>query len=235
MSEAIEVYNGASFTIVTDDQNPSQSEIWATQKEMAKAFGVTTQNVIMHIKDILQSAELKEVETCKDSLQVQIEGEKQVTRKVKCYNLDMIISVGFRIKSEVGTRFRIWANKIVKQYATKGYVVNPMLMYRDPNYVYALSKAYVEEHEKNVNLLQRCTEQDKQITKQDKQIAAYQDMLLPTWHYCPEDCKTVVVKAHYRNIKTKDGKGSKPLQYLIDRDKAESQPYLFEASSPAEE
>ena len=114
MSEAIELYNSATFRVITDDQNPGQSEIWATQKEMAKGFGVTTQNISMHIKDVLQSGELQEDTVCTRIAQVQIEGKKQVTRKVKHYNLKMIIAVGFRIQSSIGTRFRIWANNVIK-------------------------------------------------------------------------------------------------------------------------
>ena len=97
---------------------------WATQKEMAKAFGVTTQNIVRHIKDILKSGELQEVAVCKESLKTQIEGKRQVTRKVKYYSKDMIIAVGFRIQSSIGTRFRIWANNVIKQYSTQGCVID---------------------------------------------------------------------------------------------------------------
>ena len=75
MSEAIELYNNATFTVVTDDQHPDQSEIWATQKEMAKAFGVTPQNIVMHIKAILQSGELQDVAVCKDFLHTASDGK----------------------------------------------------------------------------------------------------------------------------------------------------------------
>ena len=124
MSEAIELYNRATFRVITDDQNPDKSEMWATQKEMAKAFGVDVSVVTKHIKDVLQSGELQEVAVCKESLQTQIEGKRQVTRKVKYYSLDMIIAVGFRIQSSIGTRFRIWANNVIKQYSTQGCAID---------------------------------------------------------------------------------------------------------------
>ena len=124
MSEAIELYNSATFRVITDDQNPDKSEIWATQKEMAKAFGVNVPTVSKHIKDILKSGELQEVAVCKESLKTQIEGKRQVTRKVKYYNLKMIIAVGFRIQSSIGTRFRIWANNVIKQYSTQGCAID---------------------------------------------------------------------------------------------------------------
>ena len=97
---------------------------WATQKEMAKAFGVNVSAVSKHIKDILQSGELQEVAVCKESLKTQIEGKRQVTRNVKYYSLDMIIAVGFRIQSSIGTRFRIWANNVIKQYSTQGCAID---------------------------------------------------------------------------------------------------------------
>lgn len=97
---------------------------WVTQKEMANAFGVNVSSVSKHIKKVLQSGELQEVETCKDSLQVQIEGKRQITRKVKYYNLKMIIAVGFRIENGLGMKFRQWANNVIKQYSTQGCAID---------------------------------------------------------------------------------------------------------------
>lgn len=159
MSEAIELYNNATFTVVTDDQHPDQSDIWATQKEMAKAFGVTTQNVIMHIKDILQSGELQEVAVCKDFLHTASDGK---TYKVKHYSLDMIIAVGFRIKSSIGIRFRIWANNVIKQYSTKGCVVDVSAMangYRKSELFALLAEAS-----------KRCEEQEQKLLEQAKTV-----------------------------------------------------------------
>lgn len=98
--------------------------IWATQADISRAFGVTPQNVTMHIKNIFKDKELEERSTCKDSLQVQKEGNRTIQRKVKEYNLDIIIAVGYRINSVAGTRFRQWATKTLKSYITKGYVLN---------------------------------------------------------------------------------------------------------------
>lgn len=159
MSEAIELYNNATFRVITDDQNPDKSEIWATQKEMAKAFGVTTQNVIMHIKDILQSGELQEVAVCKDFLHTASDGK---TYKVKHYSLDMIIAVGFRIKSSIGIRFRIWANNVIKQYSTKGCVVDVSAMangYRKSELFALLAEAS-----------KRCEEQEQKLLEQAKTV-----------------------------------------------------------------
>ena len=121
MSEAIELYNSATFRVITDDQNPDKREIWATQKEMAKAFGVDVSVVTKHIKDILQDGELQEDTVCARIAHTASDGK---TYKVKHYSLDMIIAVGFRIKSSIGIRFRIWANNVIKQYSTQGCAID---------------------------------------------------------------------------------------------------------------
>lgn len=98
--------------------------IWATQAEIAKTFGVTPQNVIMHLKHIYKDKELVEKTTCKESLQVQIEGNRTVRRQVREYNLDAIIAVGYRINSVIGTKFRQWATKTLRTHIMDGYTIN---------------------------------------------------------------------------------------------------------------
>ncbi len=102
--------------------------IWATQKQMAEVFGVTPQNVTIHLKNIFASGELDKTATCKESLQVQKEGRREVKRKVLEYNLDVLISVGYRIDSVVGTNFRKWATGVIKQHITRGYTINKRLL-----------------------------------------------------------------------------------------------------------
>ena len=95
--------------------------VWLTQNAMAELFDTTKQNISLHIKNIFEEGELKENSTVKESLTVQKEGNRNVERNVKFYNLDLIISVGYRVKSIRGTQFRIWANKLIKDYLIKGY------------------------------------------------------------------------------------------------------------------
>ena len=102
----------------------SNETIWATQKAIAKLFATTPQNITTHIGNIYQVGELKTDTTCKDFLQVQNEGGRTVKRKLSYYNLDMIISIGYRVNSVRATKFRIWATGIIKQYMLKGYAVN---------------------------------------------------------------------------------------------------------------
>ncbi|SHN90742.1 Putative DNA-binding protein in cluster with Type I restriction-modification system, partial [Bathymodiolus heckerae thiotrophic gill symbiont] len=98
---------------------------WASQKEMAEIFGVTTQNITIHLKQIFKDNELEEKATCKESLQVQKEGNRSVKRKIKEYNLDVMIAVGYRINSAIGTKFRKWATKTLKQHIIQGFTINP--------------------------------------------------------------------------------------------------------------
>lgn len=98
--------------------------LWATQAQIAELFGVTPQNITIHLRRIFQEGELEEKRTCKEILQVQNEGGREVTRRLKFYNLDAIISVGYRVNSRKATDFRIWATRVLKRYVVKGVAVN---------------------------------------------------------------------------------------------------------------
>ncbi|MEO0248250.1 MAG: RhuM family protein, partial [candidate division WOR-3 bacterium] len=98
--------------------------VWLTQADMAQLFQTTPQNITLHLKNIFQEGELDEAATCKDFLQVQTEGGRQVERSRKFYNLDAIISVGYRIKSHVATRFRQWATQRLREYIIKGFTLD---------------------------------------------------------------------------------------------------------------
>ena len=98
--------------------------IWMTQKSMGELFSTTPQNITLHLKNIYEASELIEVSTCKEFLQVQAEGERTVERKRKHYNLDAIISVGYRVNSARATQFRIWATRTLKHHLVQGYTLN---------------------------------------------------------------------------------------------------------------
>jgi len=98
--------------------------VWLTQAHMAELFQVKPQNITMHLKNIYAEGELQEETTCKEFLQVQMEGSRQVERKRKFYNLDAIISIGYRIQSQIATRFRIWATQQLKEYIVKGFTMD---------------------------------------------------------------------------------------------------------------
>ncbi len=101
--------------------------VWLTQAQMVELFSSTKQNISLHINNIFKEGELKQEATVKEYLTVQKEGNRNVKRKITCYNLDVIISVGYRVKSIRGTQFRQWANGVLKEYLLKGYSVNRRL------------------------------------------------------------------------------------------------------------
>ena len=98
--------------------------VWLTQAQMVELFQTTKQNVSLHVGNVFREGELNKEGTVKEYLTVQTEGNRNVIRKVKYYNLDVIISVGYRVKSKRGTKFRQWAAMILKDYLLKGYAVN---------------------------------------------------------------------------------------------------------------
>ena len=98
--------------------------VWLTRMQMADLFGVTPQNITIHLKNVYSVGELDRSATSKDFLLVQNEGGRNITRSVNCYNLDAIISVGYRVNSARATQFRIWATSVLKAYLLQGYAVN---------------------------------------------------------------------------------------------------------------
>src|SRR6056297_213412 len=106
------------------DVRIEEETVWLTQTQMVEPFQATKQNISLHINNIFKEGELTPDSTVKEYLTVQTEGKRQVKRNIKIYNLDVIISVGYRVKSKRGTQFRIWANKIIKDYLLKGYVLH---------------------------------------------------------------------------------------------------------------
>lgn len=98
--------------------------IWLTQAEIAELFQTTPQNITTHIRSIYDEGELNEAATCKESLQVRSEGDRQVERSLKFYNLDLILAIGFRVRSPRGTQFRQWATTNLREYLVKGFVLD---------------------------------------------------------------------------------------------------------------
>lgn len=98
--------------------------VWLTQQQMATLFMQTKQNISLHINNCFKENELEKSSTVKESLTVQKEGNRSVNRKIEYYNLDVIISVGYRVKSKQGTQFRIWATSVLRDYLLKGYAIN---------------------------------------------------------------------------------------------------------------
>ena len=98
--------------------------VWLSQAQMAELFQTTKQNVSLHIRNLYEEGELQRPGTVKESLTVQPEGGRHVQRQIELYNLDVIISVGYRVKSHRGTQFRIWATQRLREYLVKGFALD---------------------------------------------------------------------------------------------------------------
>jgi prophage maintenance system killer protein len=101
-----------------------QESVWVTQRQMADVFETTPENVLMHLRNIFKDGELVEAVTAKDFLAVRTEGKRQVQRRLKHYNLDAVISVGYRVNSKKAVAFRQWATTVLRQHLTQGYSLN---------------------------------------------------------------------------------------------------------------
>ena len=109
------------------DVRMENETVWLTQAQMAELFHTDRTSIVRHINNIYKVEELDRESTCAKIAQVQIEGNRSVTRQIPYFNLDMIISVGYRVNAKRGVKFRQWANRILKQYLVKGYAVNDRL------------------------------------------------------------------------------------------------------------
>ncbi|MEI7579061.1 MAG: RhuM family protein [bacterium] len=102
----------------------AEENIWLSQKKMSELFATSTQNITLHLNNIFKEAEADPNSTCKDFLQVQIEGNRKIQRNISMYSLEAIIAVGYRVNSERGIQFRQWASSILKNYINKGYALD---------------------------------------------------------------------------------------------------------------
>jgi len=108
--------------------------VWLTQKQMSALFDVSVDNISLHINNIYKEKELEMSSTTEESSEVRLEGKRSVTRRIKVYNLDVIISTGYRVKSKRGITFRKWANQILKEYIYKGYAIDQERLTRNREY-----------------------------------------------------------------------------------------------------
>ncbi|MBZ0310291.1 MAG: virulence protein RhuM/Fic/DOC family protein [Anaerolineae bacterium] len=123
MNTEVVVYQAADGSIELPVRL-EEDTVWLNQKQMAELFGVTPENILIHLKNVYASEELEQSATAKKILVVQKEGGREVTRQVLHYALDAIISVGYRVNSKQGSRFRIWATNTLRDHLLKGYTLN---------------------------------------------------------------------------------------------------------------
>lgn len=141
----IEIYRSADGKVELNVKLEKDT-VWLTQNQMAELFGVDRTSIVRHIRNIYKAEELDESSTCAKNAQVRFEGGRKIVREIPFYNLDMVISVGYRVNSKNATSFRKWATSILKQYLIKGYVVNQRRLdhYKDlKNVVQLMSRAII--------------------------------------------------------------------------------------------
>jgi len=143
---AIILYQGpdgdASLEVRLDHET-----VWLTQKQMAELFGKNSDTIGLHIRNAYKEGELSEEGTTEESSVVKNEGSRQIRRTIRFYNLDVIISVGYRVKSQQGTRFRQWATRVLRDHIVKGYTVNEQRLKEE--------SAKLQEMRRTVELLAR--------------------------------------------------------------------------------
>lgn len=125
--ESVVVYQSEDGTLQLDVQL-SDETVWLTQQQMSLLFNTSRNNITLHISNIFREQELDKNSVCKESLLTAADGK---TYRTNLYNLDVIISVGYRVKSVTGTRFRQWANKVLKDYLLHGHALNQQLLYME--------------------------------------------------------------------------------------------------------
>ena len=126
MNNSIEIYRSQDRSIQLNVKLENDT-VWLTQSQMAELFGVDRTSIVRHIRNIYKSEELDQNSTCAKNAQVRTEGHRSILREIPYYNLDMIISVGYRVNSKNATSFRRWATSVLKQYLIKGYAINQQI------------------------------------------------------------------------------------------------------------
>ena len=126
MNNSIEIYSSQDGSIQLKVKLENDT-VWLTQSQMAELFGVDRTSIVRHVRNIYKSEELDQNSTCAKNAQVRTEGHRSILREIPYYNLDMIISVGYRVNSKNATSFRRWATSVLKQYLIKGYVINQQI------------------------------------------------------------------------------------------------------------
>ncbi len=165
-----------------------EQTVWLTQLEMAELFDATKQNISLHLKNIFEDGELDPAATVKESLTVQIEGQREVRRSVTLYNLDAILAVGYRVRSVRGVQFRRWASTVLKEYLLKGFAMDDERLKNPdgrPDYfdemlarirdIRASEKRF---YQKVRDLFTLCTDYDKTDAATQQFFATVQNLLL---------------------------------------------------------
>jgi len=166
--------------------------VWLSQQQLTDLFQTTQQNVSLHLRNIYAEGELSEAPTHKDFLLVRQEGAREVTRSVAHYNLDAIISVGYRVKSELATRFRIWATGVLREHLVAGYTVNEQRLTQIGKGLEILQRADDELVSGVAELLARFTDGLELLDRFDHQSLAAPDGAVSDWEFTYPEARSVI-------------------------------------------
>lgn len=180
-----------------------EDTVWLSQQQMALLFKQTKQNISLHINNLYNERELLKKTTVKESLTVQWEGKRKISRKTMLYNLDVILSVGYRVKSKQGTQFRMWATNTLKEHLIKGYTINKSLLQKQREKLVALREA--------VDLIKHSVS-DKQVSSEEAK-----GLLEIISRYT----RSFILLNKFDNNTLEAGTGNENLTYEIKEDEAE--------------
>ena len=156
MNKEIVIYQSDDGKTIVDVKVEAET-VWLTQQQIAQLFESSRTNIVEHIGNIDAEGELREEATCRDFRQVRKEGQRDVSRELPYYNLDVIISVGYRVKSKTATSFRIWATDVLKQHLIQGYSVNEKRLTQVHKLLQIVSRTEDEMVSGVANVLERYT------------------------------------------------------------------------------
>ena len=191
------VYESPGGEVRVDVRFEDES-VWLTQRQMAKVFQTSTDNVSLHLKNIYTTDELKEAATTEDFSVVRSEGQRQVRRKIKHYNLDAIISIGYRVNSKRAVRFRQWATRTLREHLLRGYTMNER----------RLAERGLDEARQTLDLLARTLENQALVDETGRAVLHIITTYADTWRLLIE----------YDEDRLATPAGAKPATSAIDLD-----------------
>lgn len=184
------------------DVSLKNETVWLSQRQMAELFDKNVKTVNEHIKNVYKEGELEENSTIRNFQTVQLEGKREVQRDINYYNLDVIISVGYRVKSKRGTQFRIWATKILKEYLVKGYAVNQK----------TVQESQLNELTETINLIKNSIEDKELRSDEAKGLLDIINRYAKSW----------AILQGYDENSLENIVGTEEVRFILDYDEAEA-------------
>jgi prophage maintenance system killer protein len=195
--------DGSQGEILLYHQNDGTTEVkvrladetvWLSQQQIAQLFGVTRTTIVEHIRHVYDDGELGESATCRKFRQVRTEGTRQVARDISLYNLDLILSVGYRVKSATATRFRIWATNRLHDYLVKGYAINQQRLNQIGHVVRILGRSTDELVSGSADILARYLPGLELLRDYDEGRIVSSPEAVPDWTLTIDEARGIIAK-----------------------------------------